>query len=170
MTNKAFFKKYFQLMAMLLAMILLSTASVSAQDSSESKAPGENTSVTYTGKIQPLFLEKCVGCHGEASPEHKQFKKDKEGYKARDLGPRMDTYTYLISFISWPDTGAVMRRLDDGKNSPEGAQGNMYQYLGDSEQERQANLQLFKEWIGNWSTKRWKDTSKAEINQMGLAY
>ena len=170
MANKAFLKIYFQLMTVLLTMILLSTASVAAQESSESRTPGENTSVTYTGKIQPLFLEKCAGCHGEASPEHKQFKKDKEGYKARDLGPRMDTYTYLKSFIAWPDTGAVMRRLDDGKNSPEGKEGNMYQYLGDTEQEKQANLQLFKEWVGNWSIKRWKDTSKAEINQMGLAY
>ena len=94
-------------MTVLLTMILLSTASVAAQESSESRTPGENTSVTYTGKIQPLFLEKCAGCHGEAAPEHKQAKKDKEGYKARELGPRMDTYTYLKSFIAWPDTGAV---------------------------------------------------------------
>jgi len=26
----------------------------------------------------------------------------------------MDSYERLIAFVGWPDTGALMRRLDDG--------------------------------------------------------
>ena len=144
-------------------------ASAWAHDDTEN-IPVSDNNITYTGHIKALFDDKCAGCHGDDAPEHKDFKKDKEGYKAKDLGPRMNTYTHLISFVAWPDTGAVMRRIDDGKMSPEGKQGNMYQHLGDSEQERQANLKLFKKWVGNWSVKRWKATSKEEINKMVLAY
>ncbi len=50
-----------------------------------------------------------------------------------------------------------MRRLDDGKG---GKPGNMYQYLGSTEEERQQNLKLFKEWVGNWTLKKWKDITK----------
>ena len=170
MKNNVCCKKNALFLVMLLTLIFLSTALATADESSETKTAAGNSVVTYTAMVQPLFLEKCAGCHGEGSPEHKQFKKDKEGYKARGLGPRMDTYTYLISFVAWPDTGAVMRRLDDGKNSQTAKQGNMYEHLGDSEQERQDNLKIFQEWIGNWSLKRWKDSSKKEINQMVLAY
>jgi hypothetical protein len=59
----------------------------------------------------------------------------------------MDSYADLLALIGWPDTGAVMRRLDDGKNAG-GKPGNMYQYLGSSEEERQKNLDLFKAWVG----------------------
>ena len=148
--------------------VTLATSSL-AHDNTEN-IPVSGNNITYTGDIKALFNDKCSGCHGDDAPEHKEFKKDKEGYKAKDLGPRMNTYTHLISFVAWPDTGAVMRRLDDGKMSQEGKQGNMYQHLGNSEQERQANLELFKKWIGIWSVKRWKATSKEEINKMVLAY
>jgi hypothetical protein len=38
-----------------------------------------------------------------------------------------------------------------------GKPGNMYQYLGANEEERQRNLNLFKEWVGRdaWTLKRW---------------
>jgi hypothetical protein len=39
--------------------------------------------------------------------------------------------------------------LDDGKNTKDGKPGNMYQYLGATEDERQKNLKLFKKWVGN---------------------
>ncbi len=42
----------------------------------------------------------------------------------------MYTYADLIFFIGWPDTGAIMRRLDDGKGAKDGKPGNMYQRLG----------------------------------------
>src|SRR3970282_197327 len=68
--------------------------------------------------------------------------------EAQMKGPRMDTYADLISFVGWPDTGAIMRRLDDGKGAGGGKPGNMYKQLGATEQERQKNLNLFKQWVG----------------------
>ena len=37
----------------------------------------------------------------------------------------MDTYADLIFFVGWPDTGALMRRLDDGKTAADGKPGNV---------------------------------------------
>jgi len=50
-----------------------------------------------------------------------------------------------------------MRRLDDGKNAG-GKPGNMYQFLGATEEERQKNLGLFKAWVGPdaWVLNRFK--------------
>jgi len=76
----------------------------------------------------------------------------------------MDRYTYLIFFIGWQDTGALMRRLDDGKNIKEGKPGNMYPYLGATEEERQRNLKIFKEWVGNWTLERFPEITKEELN------
>jgi len=50
---------------------------------------------------------------------------------------RMDTYSHLIFYTAWPDTGSLMRRLDDGRNTKDGKPGNMYKYLGSTEEERQ---------------------------------
>lgn len=77
---------------------------------------------------------------------------------------------HLIGFIGWPDTGAVMRRLDDGKNTKDGKPGNMYQYLGSTEEERQQNLRLFRDWIGNWTLKKWKDITKEEMDGIKAKY
>jgi hypothetical protein len=77
-------------------------------------------------------------------------------------GPKMDTYTDLISFVGWPDSGALMRRLDDGKSTSDGKPGNMYQNLGATEEERQKNLNLFKQWVGKdaWKLNRWEARGK----------
>lgn len=74
------------------------------------------------------------------------------------MGSATDAYADLIFFVGWPDIGAVMRRLDDGKNTSDGKPGNMYQYLGAAEEERQKNLNLVKEWVGKdaWKLNRWK--------------
>jgi hypothetical protein len=109
-------------------------------------------------------------CHGPTSPEYREFKTDVQKYVKANKGPKMDSYTHLVSFVTWPDTGSVMRRLDDGKNKPGGEPGNMYIYLGKDEAERQKNLGLFKKWIGYWSLKFWEDTSKEEINKMKVNY
>ena len=82
----------------------------------------------------------------------------------------MDTYSHLVSFAGWPNSGALMRRLDDGKGSPEGKVGNMYQHLGADEQERQTNLTLFKKWVGNWNLKRWADLSKDDLSGVKVKY
>jgi len=111
---------------------------------------------TYRKDVKPIFDAKCAGCHGAASPTLAEFLENQKKFEATMKGPRMDTYADMIQLIGWPDTGAVMRRLDDGKNAG-GKPGNMYQYLGASDEERQKNLQIFKNWVGpeGWILKRW---------------
>lgn len=136
-----------------------------------SVALGAGEEITYTGQIAPLVAAKCAGCHGaEAAPEYHAFKREKEKWLARGQGMRMDTYSHLVFYTAWPDSGALMRRLDDGKNGKDGKPGNMYRYLGGSEEERQKNLSLFKGWVGNWSLKRWNEISKEDMNGIAVKY
>jgi len=124
--------------------------------------------VTYRQHIKPLFDAKCRSCHGPDSPEYQAFKEEKDKWVSKGKGPRMDTYSHLIFYTAWPDTGALMRRLDDGRIAEK--QGNMYQYLGSTEDDRQKNLKLFKEWIGNWATKKWSEITKEEMDGIKVRY
>jgi PccH Cytochrome c len=134
--------------------------------------------VTYRKDIRPLFQKQCSSCHGADAPYLGDFKENKPKFVAKDIGPRMDTYADLIFFIGWPDTGAIMRRLDDGKSTKDGKPGNMFEYLGDDDQQRQKNLSVFKGWVGEdaWMLKRWKvrgdvpAATKEEISRMKLKY
>lgn len=126
--------------------------------------------VTYTGQIKQLFAAECAGCHGSNSPEYPAFKQEKEKWVAQGRGPKMDSYAHLVYFTAWPDTGALMRRLDDGKNAKDGKPGNMYQHLGNTDEERQKNLRLFREWVGNWVLKKWPEITKEEMNGIKVAY
>ncbi len=133
---------------------------------------------TYRQHIKPLFDQKCAACHGASSPYYGDFKKDKDKYKGMMKGPRMDTYADLIFFIGWPDTGAIMRRLDDGTNTKDGKPGNMYQFLGSTDAERKKNFALFKSWVGDdgWRLNRWKakgdvpGITKEQLNQIKVKY
>ena len=82
----------------------------------------------------------------------------------------MDTYSHLIAYTAWPDTGALMRRLDDGKAANDAKPGNMYPHLGSTEPERQKNLQTFKNWVGAWTLKRWKEITKEELDGIKVKY
>lgn len=133
--------------------------------------------VSYRKDIRPLWESRCSSCHGKNSPLMPQFEEDSERYEARNLGPRMASYSELIYFVGWPETGALMRRLDDGSTA--GTPGNMYQNLGDTETERQANLQLFKRWVGGddaWFLNRWNargevpGVTKDQLDRLKLAY
>lgn len=128
--------------------------------------------ITYRKHIRPLWLAKCELCHGAGSPYLGDFEDDQKRYEADDIGPRMDSYADLSFFAAWPDTGALMRRLDDGKNTKDGKPGNMYERLGNTEAERQANLRLFRQWVGEdaWTMKRPKEISKEELMKFKLAY
>lgn len=134
--------------------------------------------VTYRKDIRPLWEQKCSACHAAGSPYIGEFDQDPKKYAAQFKGPRMDTYADLIIFIGWPDTGAVMRRLDDGKNTSDGKPGNMYQYLGATEEERRKNLDLVKEWVGKdaWKLNRWKARgnvpaiTKEEMDKIKVKY
>lgn len=120
-------------------------------------APVLAADVSYRKDILPLWKAKCVACHGAQSPYFGDFLENEKKYREEMKGPRMDTYADLILFVGWPDTGAIMRRLDDGSNTADRKPGNMYQYLGATDEERQANLKLFMAWVGEdaWTLKRW---------------
>lgn len=133
-----------------------------------SQALAEET--TWNNTIRTVFEKNCISCHGSDAPEYAAFKKDKEAWLKKGVGMRMETYSHLVSFVGWPNTGALMRRLDDGKGSKEGKPGNMYQHLGIDEQERQANLALFKNWVGSWNLKRLTDISKEELTAVKAKY
>jgi hypothetical protein len=134
--------------------------------------------VTYRKDIRPLWEAKCSTCHGASSPYLGDFLENQDKYKKMMKGPRMDTYADLIIFVGWPDTGAIMRRLDDGKNTKDGKPGNMYQYLGKTEAERQENFGIFKRWVGEdaWTHKRWDakgdmpGVTKDELYKMKVKY
>jgi hypothetical protein len=118
--------------------------------------------ITYRKHIRPLWEQKCAACHGASAPYLGDFKENKKKFEAQFKGPRMDTYADLVFFIGWPDTGAIMRRLDDGKNTSNGKPGNMYEHLGATDEERQKNLDLFKQWVGKdaWKQNRFKARGK----------
>jgi hypothetical protein len=127
--------------------------------------------VTYRNDIRPLWQEKCIACHGEAAPSLAEFEENKEKYKQLSQGPRMNDYANLIAFVGWPDTGALMRRLDDGANTKDRKPGNMYENLGADEAERQKNLSLFKAWVGEggWFLGKFKDLDKPTLMKMKVA-
>lgn len=127
--------------------------------------------ITYRNHIKPLFDGKCLACHGvDAAPEYDAYKAEKERWLAKGQGMKMDTYSHLIFYTAWPDTGALMRRLDDGSNTKDGKPGNMYQHLGPTEEERKKNLALFKSWVGNWTMERWADITKEDMNGIKIKY
>ncbi len=135
--------------------------------------------VSYRKDIAPLWQSKCVACHGAQSPERADFLLDEKGFAAKSKGPRMDTYERFIAFVAWPDTGALMRRLDDGKNPLAGGKpGNMNQYLGATDAERAANLKVVQAWVGEggWNLNRWevRDTvpavTKHQLEKIKIKY
>lgn len=127
--------------------------------------------VIYRTHIKPVFDSKCLACHGvNSAPEYYAFKEEQAKWISMGQGMRMDTYSHLIFYTAWPDTGSLMRRLDDGKNTKDAKPGNMYKYLGRDEDERQKNLKLFKDWVGNWVLKRWADITKEDMNGIKVKY
>lgn len=134
--------------------------------------------VTYTKDITPLFKEWCSECHGAESPQLQAFKLDEKKFTKEKTGPRMSTYDELIAFIGWPDTGALMRRLDDGKSVKDGKPGNMYRHLGGDDTERQKNLATVKAWVGEggWNLNRFQARgdvpaiTKEQLDKLKLKY
>lgn len=127
--------------------------------------------ITYSRHIRPILEERCDPCHGkDSAPDHHAFKAEKGKWLSAGQGMRLDTYPHLIFFTAWPDTGSLMRRLDDGKGREDGMPGNMYRNLGVTEEERQKNLKLFKAWVGNWVLKRWPEVTKEELHGIKVMY
>jgi hypothetical protein len=119
--------------------------------------------VTYEKDVKKVISGGCLSCHGGDSPTTEEYGKNKEGFKQKMKGPRMDTYENLMIFVNGKDTGALMRRLDDGKNTKDGKPGNMFKFLGKTEQERTIHFELVKKWISGWTLKR-----KAEMTEDDL--
>jgi len=122
-------------------------------------------SVTYENTVKKLVAERCAGCHFSAkgAPSMAEFQKDKAGWTKKFKGPKMDDYDSVIVMVKGSDAGALMRRLDDGKNTKDGKPGNMYNYLGKDDGERAERLQKVKQWVGSWSLKRRNELSAAEL-------
>lgn len=118
--------------------------------------------VTYDNTIKALMEQRCLACHGKDAPTLEEFDKDKQGYKQKLKGPRMDSYEALVVFVNGKDAGALMRRLDDGANTKDKKPGNMYANLGDTDAERAQRLMLFKAWVGSWNLRRSAELSDAE--------
>ena len=155
--------------SMMLGLVLILGACNQADEQTEPEDTdgGEETSqVTYESHIEGIVEQSCISCHGAESPSLAEFDEDSDPYIAQSLGPRLDNYDDLIVLVNGDDAGAIMRRLDDGTNTEDGEPGNMYVNLGSTEEERQENLAIFKEWVGSWSLKRsdeLTDEERAEI-------
>lgn len=112
--------------------------------------------LTWQKDIAPLVKAQCGECHGADEPEYNDWLEVRKTNKK--ASSRMDTYPHFMSYVVWPATGAMQRRLDDGKGTGAGGKpGNMYKYLGDTEEERAKNLATIKKWLGEgaWNLNRW---------------
>ena len=96
--------------------------------------PAAADDLTWRDDVGPVITAKCGACHGAKAPEFNDWMLLGDE-KRKKVAPRMDTYPAFMSFVVWPATGAMMRRLDDGAASG-GKAGNMYRYLGASDEER----------------------------------
>ncbi len=122
-----------------------------------------NAEVTYEKDLKKIISEHCLACHGGDAPTMEAFKKDEAGFKKAMKGPRLDTYANVMVMVNGSDTGALMRRLDDGKSNKDGKPGNMYSHLEGTEGEGAANLKVIKDWVGGWTMKRKKDITADEL-------
>lgn len=131
--------------------------------------------LTWRNDVKPIVDARCVVCHGSDAPEFNEWMLLGDD-KRKSVAPRMDSYPTFMSYVVWPATGAMMRRLDDGTAA--GKPGNMYAYLGDNDQERANNLQTIKAWLGDgaWNLNRWnqrKDVpgvTKAQLEAIKAKY
>ncbi len=127
--------------------------------------------LTWGKDIEPIIKAQCGACHGSGQPEYAEWMVRRE--KEKQLASRMDTYAHFMNYVVWPATGAMMRRLDDGKSPLAGGKpGNMYRYLGDSDADRAKNLATIKAWLGegNWNLNRLEkrgDVPGLTIEQLG---
>ncbi|TAK84684.1 MAG: cytochrome C [Betaproteobacteria bacterium] len=123
-------------------------------------------SVTYENTVKDLVADRCGRCHGKSSPSFADFEKDKAQWKKKTKGPRFDSYAELMVLVKGTDAGALMRRLDDGKNTADGKPGNMYRQLGKTDEDRAQRLDVMKKWVGNWTLKRRNELSEAELSKI----
>ena len=114
--------------------------------------------LTWRTGIGALVNDKCGECHGDKRPEYQEW-----NLGDKKKGSRIVSYADFMSYVVWPATGAVQRRLDDGKSNANGKPGNMYEHLGETDAERAENLAKIKAWLGEgaWNQNRW--TARGEV-------
>jgi len=143
--------------------------------------PAVAADVTYRNDIAPLIKNQCAECHAAAAdaPTLAEFKLDEEKYTKAKVGPRSDTYENLLMLIAYPDSGAFMRRLDDGTSPQAGGKpGNMYKYLGETDAQRAQALTMIKAWVGEggWNLNRFNQKgdvpgiTKEQMSNLKLKY
>jgi hypothetical protein len=143
--------------------------------------PAMAADVSYRADVAPLLKAQCAECHFAAAgaPTLQEFDLAKEKFTKDKTGPRLDTYETLVALIAYPDSGAFMRRLDDGTSQYAGGKpGNMYKYLGETDAERAKNLATLKAWLGQggWNLNRWKArgdvpaVTKEQVDKLVLKY
>lgn len=128
-------------------LLLLSACSSNDSNQNDEDSSGK-TEVTYASEIEDILANNCLTCHGEGS----EFP--------------MQNYDNLMVFVNGDDTGALMRRLDNGENTDDGEPGNMYTHLGETDEEREENLATIKEWIGGWTLKRSDEITDDELDSI----
>ena len=121
--------------------------------------------ITYAGHVEDFIAGSCLSCHGSQSPTMVEFDEDPDKFAALMKGPRLDSYENLLVVVNGSEAGALMRRLDDGTNRDDGEPGNMNQYLGATDEERQKNLEMLKEWVGHWTLKRANELTEEDHAQ-----
>ncbi|MFZ3082421.1 cytochrome C [Rhodoferax ferrireducens] len=140
--------------------------------------PALAADVTYRADVQPILKAQCDECHGAEAPTLKEFDLAKEKYTKEKSGPRLSTYETLLQLIAYPDSGAFMRRLDDGSGNADKKPGNMYKHLGETDEQRAANLKVLKAWVGEggWNPNRWMARgdvpaiTKEQLDKLKLKY
>lgn len=123
-------------------------------------------SVTYENTAKKIFAERCAACHISGAPSMSEFQGNKEAWTKKFKGPSMADYKSVMVMVNGSDAGAMMRRLDDGKNTKDGKPGNMYNYLGKDAGERAERLAKMKQWVGHWSLKRRNEFSDEELRRI----
>lgn len=126
-----------------IAATVLSLSSVTAEE------------LTWRDDVGPMIIAKCGACHGADKPTYREWRLLSDEDRAK-IGSRMDTYDHFMSYVVWPATGAMQRRLDDGTNRGDGP-GNMYVFLGSTDEERAENLKMVQDWLGAWNLNRWTE-------------
>jgi mono/diheme cytochrome c family protein len=121
-------------------------------------------SYTYESTVKKIFAERCAACHINGAPSMSEFQNNKEAWTKKFKGPSLADYKSVMVMVNGSDAGALMRRLDDGKNTKDGKPGNMYNYLGKDAHDRAERLEKIKKWVGSWSLKRRNELSPAELS------
>ncbi len=138
--------------------------------------PAHAQALNWRTDILPIVQANCSECHGADALEYGNWMLLDDAKRKKE-GPRMDSYGSFMTYVVWPATGAMQRRLDDGKAAG-GKPGNMYKYLGGNDAERAKNLQTVKAWLGEgaWYMNRFTardnvpGVSKEQLEKVKAAY